>query len=221
MLVQSIMIRDLMPLTIDSTTRQAEIQVFDLNIFHVPVTNEGKLLGVLSFDTLTEEDIQNDIALGRFIEDFKQISIPNTSFVFDVLKVFVETGFSALPVIDENSNLLGVLRTMDVVNYLSRTLSINNPGAFITLQLGQNDYNLQEISRIVESNNARILSLHFEPVSEEGVLICTLKINQRDLSHILATFDRFNYKYLAHSSVSEHDDGLQERYNLLMKYLNI
>jgi len=221
MLVKTIMTQAIEPLDINNTTRQAEAFVYDLDIFHVPITNQGKFIGILGFDILTEDEVQDDIALGRFIDQLEHVSIFENAYVFDVLRLFVESELTALPVIDEESNLLGVLRAADVINYLSKTLSIQNPGAFVTLELGQHDYNLQEISRIVESNNARILSLHFEPIQNEGMLLCTLKINQKDLSHILATFERFNYNYVAHSSSGEHDDGTQDRYNLLMKYLNI
>ena len=142
--------------------------------------------------------------------------------MFDVFKRVAILKVSSLPVINTKGNTVGLLMQSNVIEYVSNTLSAANPGSVIALKLGTNDYNLQEKARIVESNNARILSLNFEPSYKvSDAFLCTIKINTKDLKHILATFDRFEYEYEAHSSITEQDTQLQDRYELLMKYLNI
>ena len=221
MLVKNIMTTGQQWLSAVSNTQDAEYLAYELNVFHLPVQENNRFLGLLPFDILSQEDIASKIELSHYKDDLLKIFAIDGDFVFDVLPKFTEAQISALPIIDEKGFLLGLLRESDVVKYLSQLTSTNNPGAFLTLRLGTNDYNLQEISRIVESNNARILSLQFEPMTEDEHLLCTIKINTKELKHILATFDRFNYEYIAHSSENEVDNQLQNRYDLLMKYLNI
>ncbi|MGB0430280.1 MAG: HPP family protein [Bacteroidia bacterium] len=208
-------------LSTQSKAKQAEHLTFEHDVFHLPVSQKGTFIGILSFAQLTALDIENDVEIKSFLDEFEKVAVNENRFVFDIVHLFSEHHLTAIPVIDDDEKLKGILKATDVLNYLGKTLSIANPGSFITIKLEPNGYNLQEISRIVESNNAQIISLHFEPQLTETELLCTIKINQKDLSHIIATFERFDYELVAHSSTSENDDVLHQRYDQLMKYLNI
>jgi len=221
MLVEAIMTSGVMPLNTETPLSQVEKMAIDLGIYHVPIIDQGKYVGLLDVSCFTEEDREQDVSIDTYRADLVKLSVGRRAFVFDTLKLFVEEEYTAIPVVDETESVIGLLRLIDIIRYLENTISIKHRGAFITLKLGQNDYNLQEIARIVESNDARVLSVHFEPDSGDGHLLCTIKINQEDLSHILATFERFDYQPIAHSSINDDHDDLSDRYNLLMKFLNI
>lgn len=221
MIVRSIMTTSHHWLEIDNTALDAESFAYEHEIFNLPISNKGQFIGILNLDVITRQDIDDNRPIAEYLQDLEKFSIGENDFVFDVLKLFKEFNLSALPVVNSNGILCGMLTTLNVVSYLSKTISIANPGSFITLRFHTNDYNLQEISRIVESNNAQILSLHFEPVETANELHCTIKINQKDLRHIIATFERFDYELLAHSSITDTEDELKNRYDMLMKYLNI
>ncbi|NJO00896.1 MAG: hypothetical protein HC880_03685 [Bacteroidia bacterium] len=84
------------------------------------------------------------------------------------------------------------------------------------------DYSLTEISRLVESNNAKILSTHISRDKEDYTkLRVTLKINKIDLNRIVATFERFNYRIIAKFQSADNVEMDKERIDLLFKYLNI
>jgi len=80
---------------------------------------------------------------------------------------------------------------------------------------------LSEISRIVESNDARILSSFVTSHKDSVQMEVTLKINKSDLSGIIQTFNRYNYTVSASFHESKHDELMHDRYEELMKYLNI
>lgn len=65
--------------------------------------------------------------------------------------------------------------------------SLKEPGGVIVLELNTNDYYLTEIAKIVESNDAKILSLYISSPTDSTKLEVTLKINRTDLSSILQT----------------------------------
>ncbi len=83
------------------------------------------------------------------------------------------------------------------------------------------DYSLSEIARIIESNDAKILSLFVHSWPESTKIEVTLKINRVELGAILQTFNRFNYNIKAIFSEQDDLDDLRERYDSLMNYLNI
>jgi hypothetical protein len=55
----------------------------------------------------------------------------------------------------------------------------------------------------------------------EGNLEMHIKIDLPDLNPILQSLERFNYNVLSKFQASQYDDELKDRYNELMRYLNM
>jgi hypothetical protein len=88
------------------------------------------------------------------------------------------------------------------------------------LELNQNDYTMSEISRIVESNDAKILSLNTRLINESSKLELTIKVNHINIEAIIQSFNRFNYDIKAYFGENRKDDDLLlERYESLLTYL--
>ena len=84
------------------------------------------------------------------------------------------------------------------------------------------DYSLSEISRLIEGEGAKILG---STIRDDGTdpqkLKLTIKINQTDLSRIVATLERFDYKIIARFQEPKVIDADKERLDILLRYLNI
>lgn len=221
MLAKTLMIQDFPVISLNDTSDKLSEIAFDYDVFHIPVNENDKCLGVLPFDILGDLDILDDRKLFDFREDILPISINENHYIFDAFSPIIDHELTALPVVSEAGEFRGIVRPIEIVRYFQNTVSISENGAFITLRVSSRDYNLQEMARIVESNNAKILSLHIDRAIDADTLLVTIKINRRILTHILATFDRFGYTYVAHSADEDRDNDLDDRYNLLMKMLNI
>ena len=84
------------------------------------------------------------------------------------------------------------------------------------------DYSLAEISRLVEENHAKILSsIVKEDPLDPGKLRLTLKINQLDLSRIVATLERFGYKVIGRYHETKVLGDEKDRIDMLLRYLDI
>ena len=221
MLTKGIMISSFPAITPEQHLHDVEDLVFEYEILHLPVLKDGKYVGMMDFGLFCTDDIENNVKVESIMDELLAVSIEEESYIFDGLNLICENELSAIAVVNTEGNFVGLVRDLDILNYLRKTISISHSGSFITLKLLPIDYNLQEISRIVESNNARIISLHIDPIVNQEEMLVTLKIDKRDLSHILATFERFGYNYVAHSSTGDHHDDMMERYELLMRYLNL
>lgn len=221
MLAKTLMIQDFPTISINDYSEKLSEIAFDYDVFHIPVNEKGKCLGLIPFDILGDLDILDDRKLSTFREDILPITINQNDYIFNAFKPISEHELTAIPVVDESGKFKGILRSIEIVTYFQNTVSLSENGAFITLQVSSRDYNLQEMARIVESNNAKILSLHIDRATDVDTLLVTIKINRRIITHILATFDRFGYIYVAHSADEDRNNDLEDRYNLLMKMLNI
>ncbi len=186
-------------------------------IAHLPVVENGKLLGLIAEDSLMElENLQGDPTGLPLI---KATVNPDTH-ILDVLKIASEHRLSIVPVIDPDNTYLGSIRMENLVEQLAEMQGANQRGGIIVLELWDKDYSMQQISRIIEENNAKILSTSLSP-GEGGKVEVNLKINQPDINAILSSFERFGYTIKASYQELAYTEDLRKRYDELMRILNI
>jgi len=104
---------------------------------------------------------------------------------------------------------------------VAELLSVNNPGGIIIIELNVIDYSLTQISNIVESNDALIIASFVQTIPNSTRMQVVLKVNNSDIGKILQTFTRYEYNIVASFGEDMIDDILQDRYELLMRYLNM
>jgi acetoin utilization protein AcuB len=107
-----------------------------------------------------------------------------------------------------------------LLSHFASSLSVQEPGAIIVLEMSVNDFVLSEIARIVESNDTKILSLFIHSEKDTMQMQVHLKLNKKDVSALIQTFVRFNYTIMAYFDANDDIDDLRKRYDALMKYLN-
>ena len=186
-------------------------------ISHLPVVENNKFLGLISEDALMElETLQGDpsgLPLLRF-------SVSPDAHILDILKMVSEHRLSIVPVTDSENNYLGSIRMEDLVEQLSDMQGATQRGGIIVLEMWEKDYSMQQISRIIEENNAKILSTSISP-GEGGKIEVNIKINQPDMNAILSSFERFSYSIKASYQEMAYTEDLRKRYDELMRILNI
>jgi CBS domain-containing protein len=192
----------------------------EFHVNHLPIVNENQLLGLIS-----EEDILNahgvEEAIGGLPLTFQRPFIHDNEHAFEVLKIAAQFRLSVVPVIDQNENYAGSITRDSLLNFLAVETDIMEPGGIIVLDLNLNDYSLSEIARILESANAKILSLFTKTNADANKIELTLKISQTQLQHAIAELTRYNYIVKESFVEPEYFDNLKERYDALMNYLNI
>lgn len=195
-----------------------------MNVFqvkHLPVIDDDfNLLGLVSDDDILIRSF--DEPLSSFNLELQQLHVSSEQHIFDIIHLLSKNDISLVPVLDENK-YIGSIRKQDVISFLGNSFSFSFPGSIIELWIQKRSYSLTEISRIVESEHAKILSVFIADNDNESNRIkVILKINKQDISQIIAAFERYEYEINAsYTEVNEYDDFLKERYDSLMRYLNI
>lgn len=186
-------------------------------ISHLPVVENGKLLGLISEDALMDlESLQGDSAGLPLL----RTQVMQDAHILDVLKVAGEHRLSIVPVVDAENNYLGSIRLEDLLEKTSEMQGANQRGGIVVLEMWDKDYSMQQISRIIEENNAKILSTTVSP-GEGGKIEVNIKINQPDMNAILSSFERFGYFIKASFQELAYTEDLRKRYDELMRILNI
>jgi hypothetical protein len=110
---------------------------------------------------------------------------------------------------------------VDLLHEFAKYSAIERQGGILVIEVHVNDYSPSEIAQIVESNDAKILSLYVASMPDSSRMEVTIKVNVSDLSSIIQTFNRFEYEVKAsYLELDKQEDLYNSRYELLMRYLN-
>ncbi len=215
------LINDLIPplKTSDSGDR-ALLLMNDFKVSHLPIVNNTQFLGLISEDEIIEMNNSED-EIGTLNLSLAHTFIHGWQHIYDAMKLMSAHKLTVVPVLDDKENYIGLISINSMLNYFSEITSLTSPGSIIVLEIGQRNYSLSEIARIVESNDAHILSSYINSTSDSTKIEVTLKIDKEDVSGIVQTFQRFNY--VAHSFYQQKtgNDDTMDRFDSFMKYLNI
>lgn len=209
------------PLKVTDDAHKAIVWMEEFRCNHLPVVNDGQLLGFISEEFILES---NDI--GKRLSDFQltaqKCSVPLNAHFYEILKVAGDNKLQIVAVHNDARQYAGVITIQDILATFAQSASVQMPGAIIVLSMDLVDYSLAEISRYVEENNAKIISSTMvEDPMDKGKIKLTLKINQVDIKRIVATLERFNYRVIARYKETPHEDHEKEKIDLLLRYLEI
>jgi predicted transcriptional regulator len=192
----------------------------ELKVSHLAIVDDSNYIGIISDSELLDLNMPEK-PIGEQKNAFLRPFAKEAQHVYEVMQLMHSLQISVLPVLDEEENYLGVITVNKVFDNFASMASVAEPGGVIVLEMNTHDYTLAEISRIVESNDAKILSMFVSSVVNSTEVEVTLKLNRQDLSGVLQTFERFNYQIKASFHQSEFDDDLKNRYDSFMNYINI
>ena len=128
MQVSDFMIRDVFTAAPDETLREAVLKMNDHNVRHLPVVEDGMLLGILSERDIrlhavavrgeTEpEFLRLDDAVSSVMSDSPIVVAPDLE-VQQLLDVFIEEKVGAVPVVSPDRELLGIVGYLDLLAFL-------------------------------------------------------------------------------------------------------
>jgi acetoin utilization protein AcuB len=221
MIAKELISTEIPPATPEMTGKDAFRIQSDFHVKHLPVVDkERKLQGIIS-----EEDIFNHKLYEPISEyDYAMLrksSVQQDEHVFDVMRLMGETGLSLIPVTDHTGTYLGCITHDQVVKQLSATTSITEEGGILVIDMPHRDYSLTEISRIVESEGAKIISATITSNIHDELLELTIKLNRPDVLRVVASLERHGYLIKETHVEDIYEDGMRDRYDNFMRYLNV
>ncbi len=192
----------------------------EFKVYHLPVVENQKLLGIVSEEQLLELD--DTLIIDSLGFPLLKIAAQENLHIFDVMKLGFESTSSVLPVIDKDENYLGLISPKSLIENLHQYNFARETGGIFVLEVETINYSLAEITRLIESTKSMVLSVSTSPVKNDySSIYVTIKVNTLDLTYILATFERYNYNITQVFHHAEQIDHLKERYDALMNYINV
>ncbi|MBK6774735.1 MAG: CBS domain-containing protein [Flavobacteriales bacterium] len=211
---------DIPPLRTSDTIGRALDWMEEFKVSHLPVVENRRLVGIVQDSALVDKgDVKAE--LGTVRDRFTHVFVRGGQHIYDVMKVFTEQGLTIVPVLDDTGNFLGTVGEHEALRRLAEVANINQPGSVVVLEMSSVDYSLHEIARIVEGNDAKVLSVYTHSLPDSSRTEVTLKINREDISDVLQSFERYDYRVKSTYQGSRFHDDLRGRYDELMRYINL
>lgn len=190
-------------------------------ISHLPVVDNHEYIGLIADKSIYDLNLIEK-KFDDCRENMLSPHVHSGQHIYEVVSVISQLKISVVPVLDLQHNYQGVITVSDLAQKFADLVAVKEPGGVILLELTPTDYSLAEIARIVEGNDAKILSFYVNKEPDSKKMIVTLKVNKVDLSPIIQTFVRYDYNiaavFMDESILSNmYDDRLSQ----LIKYMNI
>jgi len=219
LVAQNLISNNFSPLKTSDTGEEALTMMHVYHLKHLPIVNNTQLLGTISEDNIMQHNLEE--AIGSYALSLSHAYVKDTDHVFEIMSKLSENKLSIIPVIDDQENYLGLITLDDLIQFYANSFSFKEPGSIVVLEIEKNQYSLSEISNIVESESAVILSSFLTQDENTNLVSVTIKVNVQEISAILKALERYDYRIKASFTESEYFDDLRERYDSLMSYLNV
>jgi acetoin utilization protein AcuB len=192
----------------------------DNQVAHLPITDGEKYIGLISEDDLLQAENDHD-TLAALQQSFAAVSVKENDHFLKAVQLAADNGLSVVPVVNEDNDLAGTVAYSDLLKNASGFMSLHEPGGLIVLEMESNQYSFNEISKLVETNDAQITQLNTSNDAESGMMQVTIRVNKPEISDIIATFQRYEYTIKYFFGEEQYANELRSNYDNLMNYLKI
>lgn len=218
MLITDLISKEIIPVSTNTTVEKALQMLDGFHLTHIPLFEGLTFLGNISEAHLNESPLQDVLTNAKPYVDY--FFLTETSSIFDAINEFYTHDTNVIPVLNNQKEYLGVLLVEDVMGKLSKLPLLSEPSAMLTVKIPTKQFSMSEVAKIVESNNGRIFG-SFISGFEDDLTEITIKFNAESLSSVVETFERFGYLVKLKFFNDEKQDMMHDRYDQLMKYLDV
>jgi predicted transcriptional regulator len=220
MLTRELLSQTIPSLRLHDKVYQALLWMNENHVSHLPVVEDDKYAGLLSEVDLLQAENDN-FPVSSLQHSFVNLSVKEDEHFLKAVQVAAKNGLSIVPVVTEENELVGTVAYNDLLKFSSDFMNLGEPGGLIVLEIDSNQYSFNEISKLVETNDAQITQLNTSTDASTGLLQVTIRINKPEISDIVATFQRYEYNVKYFFGEELYTNELKSNYDNLMNYLKI
>ena len=220
-MLTSELINDNIPrLQLQDTVSKALQLINDFKLTHLPVVSEGKFLGLISEEDLLDAPDEK-LPVEMLQEHFLQSAVATTVHFMNAVNSSIQFDSNVVPLVKADNEYAGVITTSDLLKTLGNFAGANEIGGIIVLEMERIQFAISEISRLVESNDCTILHLNTTIHPITGMLTVTLHISKKEITSLVATFERYDYRVLFQFGIDNPENEIDINYRHLMNYLDL
>jgi CBS domain-containing protein len=218
LIVQEFISPTLLPLTGEHTGDDAWNRMIESQVYDLPVVDEaGKLAGFVVF---SPELIKSDTSVIDLMEPITSSALNENDSIWKACKVLSLSEWESYPVVNDEQEVVGVILNQGLINQLADSLSLQQEGNYLILEMSPQDYSMARIAGIIEQEDVRVLLSWVDHLPESNRIRLTLKVNTDVTERLESALHRFGYEVVAVLG-NRRESGWSSRLDSLMKYLDI
>lgn len=183
------------PVTITSkTSARKALDIMQSDRFsNIPVVDDGVMVGIVAKEdiinqyfcgekgcTLMEDTLVEEVMTKHFV------TVRKMDYIEKAILLLKEKDISALPVLDTDNKLVGIITRSDVFDAFADTLGVDNKGTRIYMVVPEFIGQLAKIANIVRHHGFSIEAL---TVFDSGIVNTKqviMKVNAKEVDHLVA-----------------------------------
>jgi CBS domain-containing protein len=192
----------------------------EFKVSHLAVADGTRFVGIISEDMVVDEN-NLDLPISHYVADLVDTHVAPDQHIYDVIRTLSGHDLSIMPVVDAGGTYIGCITMPDLLTKFDELAVVNQPGGILVVEMDMRDYSLAQVAHIVESNGARILSSYIFHRPDSDKMELTLKIDREDQTSVIQGLERYGYRVAGSFHDSEDTGEIKDRYDALMRYINI
>ena len=204
-----------------STTGKEALNIMSkFRTHHLAIVEKEIYLNIISDKEILNWDSQEE----KIKDHLPNLASPYVLYnqhLFDIVEIVEKNNLSVIPVLNKDTKYQGVITNKKLLYTIAKSSGVQSTGSIFVIEINDYDYSLSEISRIIESNNTKILSLYITSVTNSRKIEITIKVNQINIRPIIKDLERHSYNIInLYKENQEDNDRIMKRYLSLMKFIN-
>jgi acetoin utilization protein AcuB len=220
MIARELITNDVPPIRSSETVEKALNWLDEFKVSHLAVVDGTQYQGLISEDILYDA-ASSDMTIAELNVTLNRPFIYEDRHIYEVMKMVSEMQLSIAPILDKSDNYIGLTTLPSLMHLISNTSSISEPGSVIVLELNQNDYSLGHLAQIIEGDDTKILSTYITSATDSTLMEVTIKVNRKNIQGVLQALARYDYVVNASYSEIDYQEDMKDRFESLMKYLDM
>ncbi len=217
-MILDIIKKDIDPLNIKDEGIYTLSIMDEYKVNHLPVINsQNELLGLINESTiLNMEDLQKSIQSIK--NKLHNIYINFDEHIFKAIQIITKNQLTLVPVINKDYKYVGYIKSVDVIKKIG-SINVNESNiCVLIITTKENNYMLSEISRLIEENSGKVLTL-FTEIKDNKINI-HIMIRCSNAERITQALERYDYN-ISNKFINQPDlDNLDDRFESFIKFLN-
>lgn len=219
MIVEDLIEKEFHSLKSTMSFKEASLVFNECKQSDLPVIDDSGYQGLVLWEQIKGRE-DNPDPLSTISEQFRKVSVLPSERIIVAINKMTNEGIQALPVVDEENAVLGVLLAINLWGQFAVKSSLVQPGGWIVLSMHKRDFKLSEIAHIVESNNA-VMLMHFINFIEGLDLIeVHIKVDRENVNELVQNFQRYDYKVSDVIQAKKFEDDWENRFDELMRFFS-
>ena len=220
MIARELITNDVPPIRSSETVEKALNWLDEFKVTHLAVVDGTQYQGLIS-ENILYDAVSSDMTIAELNVTLNRPFIYEDRHIYEVMKMVSDMQLSIAPILDKSDNYIGLTTLPSLMHLISNTSSISEPGSVIVLELNQNDYSLGHLAQIIEGDDTKILSTYITSSADSTLMEVTIKVNRKNIQGVLQALARYDYVVNASYSEIDYQEDMKDRFESLMKYLDM